>query len=492
MSLITIKTDQKEDVLKTIQTVDRLEELVTVVSDNCVDTHCEIFVLNDIIGLELDWHDNFPPYILPKVKASENNLLTFTFYALKNIDRSFEYLDSNNTLFIHFQILDSLQKGFPLEVSMLDFLRNKSTHNLAIVHALAVTNHNIPALEINKIFESAIDEASNTSERSFTQKHYINFLLDTHQLDIVKNQINIALHEANSEEVMVNFKRQMASCLLLQLKHPYPVDTLKDVTEMLEWCIAFYESKGLTIQAGLLLVDLGEVKNLEKDFPSSKDTINRAIRYFQEEQVYSFLGEALLQKASLLYSWSKSGSPQYYKASINAFQEALKIFTQEQAPHKYADIKHQLALIYSEIQVAENEKPIWSAFSAAAFKEALAIYKGDKQSYQYASIAHNYATALMGFPEAKLHDNMSHAFSLFEEALEIRNAIDYPVERALTLLNQLELLWIMNNENQIEEHKNLKLMFDKATEVIRLVNDQELLERAKAHLNALEEISQLN
>ncbi|MCF6352812.1 MAG: hypothetical protein L3J06_07365 [Cyclobacteriaceae bacterium] len=70
-------------------------------------------------------------------------------------------------------------------------------------------------------------------------------------------------------------------------------------------------------------------------------------------------------------------------------------FKKEGCPQKFANIHHSLALIYSEIKVAENEKPIWTAFCASSFKEALDFYHKNQFPYQYAMVAHNYTTWLL-------------------------------------------------------------------------------------------------
>ena len=102
--------------------------------------------------------------------------------------------------------------------------------------------------------------------------------------------------------------------------------------------------------------------------------------------------------------------------------------------------------------------------------------------------SHNYATALMNFPEAKLHNNLDKAFGLFEDALSIRTEKDYPFERALTLLNQLELYWLMHNENEASELKRYNHMVEKATSIAEMVNDDNLIEQANQHLDQLKNL----
>ena len=87
---------------------------------------------------------------------------------------------------------------------------------------------------------------------------------------------------------------------------------------------------------------------------------------------------------------------------------------------------------------------------------------------------HNYATALIGFPEAKLHNNLEKAAYFFEEALLVRTVEAHPTERALTLLNKLEMEWLLHNENPEAEKERLASMEQHMDEIKRLVNDKGL------------------
>jgi hypothetical protein len=273
-----------------------------------------------------------------------------------------------------------------------------------------------------------------------------------------------------------------------QLKLPYEKNKLVEIQELQQGSISFYEEQGLKVNAGLILIDASEIANFQEDFISSKNYINKAILAFKEADIPEFLGEAGLRKATLLYTWSKNGSPQYYKPAINAFQDTLKVFKRDTHPQKFADIHHNLALIYSEIPVSSEEKPIWTAFCASSFKEVLAFYTKEKHPYEYAMASHNYATALMNFPEAKLHNNLDKAFGLFEDALSVRTENEYPFERALTLLNQLELYWLINNEDEKAEKAKYHQMLEKATSINKLVDDKNIIEQANQHLNQLKNL----
>ena len=397
------------------------------------------------------------------------------------------YVDRESQLYQHFSIALALKKGEGINAAQLQFLEKNNPHNLAVVHALGQPCDPLPIIAVNRLFDKGIEAASSQYLRHFSRKHYINFLLDTQQLDRAKATVTNTLKESISEVARINFRRQLAYCIRAGLQPPYVKSDWDEIAQIFSECIDFYEAKGLDCQAGLLFIELAEVKELQQEFKASKSNINKAIMIFKQEALAPFLGEALVQKASLLYHWAKIENPSYFKAAIPAFQEALKIFTKDDDPQKYADIKHQMAMLYSEVQTAENEKPIWAAFSAAAFQEALAYYKAYPNSYEFANVAHNYATALMGFPEARLKDNLAKANALFEKAFVVRDKTNYPLERALTLLNQLELLWIRHNDKQSDEYNNLQLMMEKVSEIPRLVNDPAIIAQAVKHKEALEE-----
>ncbi len=489
--MITILTTTKHStkVKDIINGIDRLNELVLVTTNEPDSANSKIIqIKGNSIHLPLDWYDTEPPYIIPPVDFSDKNLLAIVFLKLGNHQKAFEFVTENGSLYHHLYIITNLIYGYPISDNQIIFLEKTSLHNLAIVYNFGNTK---PVMEDNllyNIYNDAIHNAIDERIKLFTIKHYVNFLLDSNLTAEAIKLINSALKLCKSEEEKNSFNEQLAATLMRKLSIPYSKSELEKILALQQQCISHYEEKNLKIKAGLLLIDASKVAGFQKDFIRAKEYINKAILYFKEEGIPELLGEATLQKAILLYTWSKNGNPQYYKPAINAFQNALKVFKRDTHPQKFADIHHHLALIYSEIQIAENEKPIWTAFCASSFKEALSFYKKEKFPYEYAMIAHNYATALMGFPEAKLHNNLEKSFDLFEEALSIRTPEKYPFERALTLLNQLELYWLLHNESPNEEIKKYNEMKNKALEIKDLVKDETLITKANEQLNALNQL----
>lgn len=492
MLTILTTTEQKGFVLEAIATIDRLDELVTVSNDPMPSNNLKTISVNeDSVGLSLDWYDQEPPYLFPKVALTQDNLLALIFYRLGNHQKAFEFVEESNPLYNHLLIASYLNFGYEISNELLQFCEQDSAHNAAIVNYYGVLENAPNLIQLKQLFETALGNSKNDEERVFTGKHYINLLLDSNEFIEAEKTAKNLREVAISDDARQAMDVHLAAALMGQLQVPYALESLDDILELQLKCIGFYESKKQEVQAGLLLVDAAEIANYKEDYITSKELINKSITYFKEADIPEFLGEAGFKKAVLLYTWSKNGHPQYYKAAINAFQDVLKVYKRDSHPQKFADVHHNLALIYSEIPVSPEEKPMWTAFCASSFKEVLAFYTKEEYPYEYAMASHNYATALMHFPPAKIHDNLEKAAGLFKDALEIRTAERYPFERALTLLNQLELEWLTNNENQEAELRKYEDMKSKAEEVKRLIADPQLLQRANRHLEELEKLKNL-
>jgi len=492
LTLLTT-TENLSKIWEDIRSVDRLEELLTVVTDiHLWDEKNKLLLFeNNQLRAPLDWHDTELPYIFPPIEYSKARFLALVFYKLGNPQSAIQQLDKADVLYPHLQLAIHLQFQSPIPQEVLPFVKKQTLHNQCIVqHYGHLPQHKSPE-SLVALYEKAIAKAENDTLRIFTLKQYGNLLLDLQQYAVLEKLLRKHNALATSETATNALDVLLARVLMEQLTIPYPTTVLKEIMALQEKSIAYYESKGLTVNAALVLIDASEVANFQKDYVLSKTYINKAILYFKEAEIPEFLGEAGLRKATLLYTWSKDGSPQYYKPAINAFQDVLKIFKRDSHPKQFADIHHHLALIYSEIPVAPDEKPLWTAFCASSFKEVLNFYTQEKYPYEFAQVCHNYATALMNFPEAKLHNNLDKAFDLFEAALQIRTKKDYPLERALSLLNQLELYWLMHNEDETAEQSKFKQMIEKANAVADLVSDSQLIQQAEQHLEQLEHLKTL-
>lgn len=143
-------------------------------------------------------------------------------------------------------------------------------------------------------------------------------------------------------------------------------------------------------------------------------------------------------------------------------------------------------MIYSNMPASSGEMKLWAAFGAASFMEALAFYTAKDFPFEYARICHNYAMALMHFSEDGNQEFLNKAYALLEEALCIRTGEQFPNERILSLLGQLEIGWLMPEGGDLLE--KVKVMEAKINELQRLATDQKHLEAAYYHHTMLQQL----
>lgn len=490
--MITILTTTKDQdsIRKVVDSVDRLNELVAITTENSSSIPGDkvITVLSESIECAIDWFDTEPPILLPVVPFDNESLLAIVFYKLGNEQQAFEYLQEDNPLFVPLLIATQIKFGYQIEMDALEHL---SAHNRAIVHHYGILSLQSSLDDLEARYKDVLSKESNSSLKCFTAKHYANLLLDVQRYDEAAELCATCSNETKQEEALIALRILWTTAKTKGLQLPYNEKELLKIAEDQAKCIAYLLEHEFQLQAALLALDASDVSNYLGNYPTAKEYLTLAIKIFKEHQIPEFMGEAALKKATLLYNWSKNGSPQYYKASINAFQDALKIFKRDTHPEQFAEIHHNLALIYSEIPAAPEEKGMWIAFSASAFKEALQYFSEEQFPYEYAMVCHNYATALMDFPPAKLHNNHEKANDFFEKALAIRTAEAYPTERAISLLNVIELGWLMHNDNEKIEEQRLLQMKKQAEEVLTLVKDTHLQQKAQEQLARLEELKTL-
>jgi len=208
----------------------------------------------------------------------------------------------------------------------------------------------------------------------------------------------------------------------------------------------------------------------------------------EQENVPELVANAQYRKATLLYTWAQNGNPQFFRPAMDAYQQAVKVFTKDNTPEVFAEIQHHLGVIYSEIPDEIKVKSVWAAVSVSSFKEALSYFTRETHPYEYARICNSYANALTKYPEAKLTDNYAKALDFYRQALQIRTADEYPYERALTILNFLETAWQVSVPEMEAQQQLFEEMTEKAGEVFRLVDDRKLLNEAEHHIKLLKQL----
>ena len=499
MLSIFATTEYHDQIKKIIEKEDRLDELVSVIDileKRPVPSANSTLIKSGEIAFPIDWYNVQPPFLLPQeIELNEANLLGIVFSKLNNFEKTYHYLQKQNpSLFKELDFINRLQQGIPINTDELasqysPFEEYRLMHNQAIVRHYTATPESFDADKTIYFYEEAIKCAPNEEYRAFTTRQLALLFIDLQQVQKAV-QVLESLHSPDlSKEAKNETKQALSQAWLQQLTVPYDADLLEKLKNTLWDVLQFYEQTNRNAEAGLLLLDAAHIANISESFSESLGYSTRAINIFEEEELEELAGNAHLKKGTLLYTWAQKGNPQFFKPAVESYQKALKVFTKETAPHVFADIQHNLAVIFTDMPTDSKKKGIWAGVAVSSFTEALEFYAKEKHPYEYGMICNNYGNAFTKFPQAVLSDHFEKALFYYQEALNVRTA-EYPYERAITLLNFLEASWsVSNSPDDFNEERYLD-MVEKAEEVKTLVNEPEMLDEANKHLGLLKELKQ--
>lgn len=488
MLTIVTTTEHLKKVEEMIDADYRLNGLVKVSTNREEDPGPKsLLVKNSEIISPIDWYDRHPPYLFPPFEFTKENLMTLVFSQLKQLDEALEYLSEENLLDDHLFISLSIHFGHTITNKDLKFVEN-SKHNKAILHHYGQFEKPISLLALEVMYNEAIRQAPNDELKVFTGKHYINLLLDHSKIKKAAQVIGELRPFAISLEACKALDKHIESILKVELNLRYQRRTISQMLAGQNDRREFYDSMFGLDHIGFNSHVIWDVTYLKNEFLLSKEFVDKTVKYFKEEDANQFLGKANFKKANLYYRWANNGQPHFYKASIHAYENALRSFKKSLYPEEYATVHHKLALIYSEIPASAQEKHGMSVLSISSFSKALEVFTPENYPYEYAMVCHNYATALIDFSSERIEDSLQNAERLFEEALIIRTSDKYSQERAVTLLNKLKLYWRLADElykdDLIEKHAK---MLSIVKEIKELSVEENIIQEAKKHMNRLNE-----
>ena len=496
MLTIFTKSERLSEIINIIKTETRLNELIEIQSIN--SSNCEIIINKNDIKQALGWSDEMPPILLSNpLTFNASNLLTLVFLKLGNWKKVYEYSSTNKQLSDDIDLINRLQSGVIMKIpnepinDFGTFEHYRRWHNRAVVLHYGNTEKIVSGYHTKNAYEKALENAPSADYKAFTGKHYASFLFDNGSLNESEELLEKCLKDIEETSIRAELKAILYGIWLQQLTVPYNYSLLEKTKQTIWEVLQHYESQGRILQTGLLLIDAAQVANFTDSFAESLGYINRAIKIFRDGEIKELEANAHYRKGVLLFTWAQNGSVQFYKGAMEAYQEALKTFTQESTPDVFAEIQHHLGVIYSEIPDEAKKKSIWAAVSVSCFKQALAYFTIQTHPYEYATICNHYANALTKYPEAKLTDNYQKALFFYREALLIRTAYEYPYERTLTLLNYLEACWQVYEDDSEKQKILFEDMMSKAEEIKNLVNDEKLLAEANSHVEKLQELSMI-
>ena len=498
--MITIFTQSElvTELRQMIASEPRLDELVTVADllDQKPEPSGYHLIVRKKSGIvhPIDWYNVLPPYLLPEeIELNAANLLGLVFARLGNYEKAYTYLHDNQVLLNDIDIINCLQNGIPVDAARLTsdfkpFEEYRFCHNSAILHHYAASEHSFDADKTRYFYREAMNSAPNGEYYAFTARQYAIFLTDLGDLLQAEHLLDDAIKTALSDDAVPELKAVLCGVWMKKLVLPYDVDLLGNLKNTLWEVLQHYQQQERRVEEALLLVDAAQVANYSGSFAESLGYITRAVDILRKEEMPELLAQAQYRRGILLYTWAKNDNPQFFKGALESFQEALKVFTRDETPDVFADIQQYLGVIYAEIPDEVKKKSIWAGISSASFQQALNYFNRDEHPYEYAMVCNNYANALTKYPEAVHSDNLEKALFYYAEALNIRTAADWPLERAVTLLNFVETGWYLNLEGNGSSRAHFEQMLAYAQEAEQLTNDPAIIGEARQQLEKLEEL----
>lgn len=478
-----------KEVRQAITLEERLDELVATTDNN---TDALIHVEDNKLHISVQWDTEYLPVLFPAdISYSEKTLLGLIFFFLGNYEKSAFYFSNYPEYLRIIELGHALQHGFSIadeEAMSLSAGTDKHSglHNIAVAFHYASAGASFR--HIQDAYSKALQQDTFSERLAFTAKQYATYLSDAGQFTQAS--------EILLPFVYAPFLSQQATFAIKTLLCHIEVKRLKpqcDETWMIAlkndlWeCLKYYETHNRWSDAAFILMDAAYVATRNNSFSEALGYIQKAGRYFEQEDLTELAAQALIQKADLLINWAQNGNPQFYREAMKTCQETLKIFNREKAPGIFADIHHKLGVIYSEIPDDVKRKSIWAAVSVSSFSEALNFYNKLEYPYEFGMICNNQANAFTKYPQAIHSDNFDKALAWYREALNVRDAEKYPAERAISLLNYIEAAWHLNIENESDETLYNDMLM-KANEVLALSVNEELKTEARRHQEQLKEL----
>ncbi len=496
MISIFASTEWEEKVKNVIATEERLHELINInafdAAQLCTVT-ADIIVDDNGISVSPDWYNLMPPVLFPPVINFDTAvLLGLVFCRLANFEKSYFYLAGFPGILKPVDIINRLINNVEMDEVIFDneAVDFTNLHNSAISYQYGTWRREIALPAIESVFYKALESAGTAERHAFTARHFATFLCDAGDLSQAELVLEKYLATNISPIACIGLKSVLCNVWLKQLTVPYDQSLLSKLKDILWECLQSYEADNRNAEAALLLIDASHVANISNSFTESLGYINKAIGMLQKESLTELWGSAQLRKGMLLYTWAQNGQPQFYRTALQALQEALKIFDRAVAPDVFADIHHHLGIIYAEIQDEVKKKAVWAAVSVSSFTEALNFYNKVDYPYEFAMICHHFGNAYTKYPAAVHSDNFDKALAWYREALDIRTAAHYPIERCNTLYNYLEASWEAGNPTEGFNEERYNEMWSIAHELSLLTTDENLKSEAYGHIEALKKLKE--
>ncbi|WP_016949616.1 hypothetical protein [Anabaena sp. PCC 7108] len=178
--------------------------------------------------------------------------------------------------------------------------------------------------------------------------------------------------------------------------------------------------------------------------------------------------------------------------SIQAYHQALRVFTWEDYPQEYAILSNNIAIAYLSMPMASEREYLRQGLAVQSFEVALKHINLIDHPREYAMLQNNLGNALQYLISSHPVENNLRAISAYNEALKVRNSQDTPLEYANTISNKANALFnLPDNPEKPELGNQQNLLTAKSyyQEAWQIFTENQQLEQAEVVAKALQDIA---
>ncbi|AFZ27477.1 hypothetical protein Cylst_5465 [Cylindrospermum stagnale PCC 7417] len=177
--------------------------------------------------------------------------------------------------------------------------------------------------------------------------------------------------------------------------------------------------------------------------------------------------------------------------SIQAYHEALRVFTWQDYPQEYAILYNNIAIAYLSMPLASEREYLRQGLAVQSFEVALKHIQLIDHPREYAMLQNNLGNALQYLVSSHPLENNLRAIAAYDEALKVRNPKDTPLEYANTISNKANALFNLPDDPEKPEAGNLQNLLQARTycqQAREIFTQQQQIKQAEVVAQALQEI----
>ncbi|MBD2446981.1 hypothetical protein H6G76_07340 [Nostoc sp. FACHB-152] len=177
--------------------------------------------------------------------------------------------------------------------------------------------------------------------------------------------------------------------------------------------------------------------------------------------------------------------------SIQAYHEALRVFTWQDYPQDYAILYNNIAIAYLSMPMASEREYLRQGLAVQSFEVALKHINLIDHPREYAMLQNNLGNALQYLVSSHPVENNMRAIAAYDEALKVRNARDTPLEYANTISNKANALFNLPDDPKKPELGNPHNLLQARAyyqEAWSIFTDNQQLEQAEVVNQALKDV----